>query len=200
MPRFDPFDGRPLDSLTLGDLDRLCKEEIKEGQWVEYKSQWTSSKVARASASFANSDGGGTVVVGIEAVELLPTKVVGVQFRGELETAAVTTIRQLVDPVPDFEVGSVQMSDGKVCLVLSVHPGGDPPYVMSDGAILVRTPANSEPVTAKDRESIDRLFARGRRGEDWARQTRDHLMSGWVGFAGTPDWFGSGRSHAPSVD
>lgn len=189
MPRFDPFGDKPLDSLTLDDLERLRIEEIKEGQWVEYKSQWTSSKVARACASFANSDGGGTIVVGIEADELLPTKVVGVEFSGEIETAAVTAIRQRVDPIPDFEVGSVFLPDGKVCLALRVHPGGDPPYVMGDGSILVRTPANSEPISAKDRESIDRLFARGRRGEDWARQTRDRLMNGWIGSARTPDWF-----------
>lgn len=189
MPRFDPFGGRPLDSLTPLDLEGLLTEEIREGQWVEYKSQWTPVKVARACASFANSDGGGTVVVGIEADQLLPTKVAGVEFKGEIETGAATAIRQRVDPVPDFEVGSVLLPDGKVCLVLRVHPGADPPYVMNDGAILVRTPVNSEPISAKDRESIDRLFARGQRGEDWARETRDRFMNDYAGSATTPGWF-----------
>jgi hypothetical protein len=189
MPRFDPFGGRALDSLTAHDLERLIKEDVREGQWVEYKSDWTSVKVARACASFANSEGGGTIVVGMEADQLLPTKVTGLEFNGEIETAAATAIRQLVDPVPDFEVASVVLPDGKVCLVTRIHPGADPPYVMSNGAILVRTPANSEPISARDRESIDRLFALGKRGEEWARQIRNGVLSGWLGSARTPDWF-----------
>lgn len=129
------------------------------------------------------------MIVGVEAEQLLPSRIVGVDFNGEIETAAVTAIRHLVDPVPDFEVGSVVLPDGKVCLAIRVHPGSDPPYVMNDGAILVRTPANSEPISAKDRLSIDRLFSRGHRGEGWARQERDRLIGNSLGSARNPDWF-----------
>jgi hypothetical protein len=67
------------------DLQALIGDQVPEGLFVEYKRDWSSKKVARAVASFANSQGGGWLIIGVEANKLLPTKIVALQDRGDLE-------------------------------------------------------------------------------------------------------------------
>jgi hypothetical protein len=60
-----PFE-RKLGQLARSDLEGLIEPEPRpEGLFVEYKSAWQAKKVARAVCSFANSEGGGTLVVGV---------------------------------------------------------------------------------------------------------------------------------------
>lgn len=177
MVRYRPFGDTRLAELVEQDLQRLVDDGVLEGLFVEYKRDWAPEKVARAAASFANSESGGTIVVGIEADKLAPTNVVGVDVQGELAASAVQAIRSLVDPTPDFRPFEVALSNGRRCLVVEVPEGTEPPYVMvRSGLVLERTPTSSEPVSARNRETIDRLYHRGRRGIEWATKRGKELI------------------------
>lgn len=188
MVRFDPFEEVDLTRLTPDHFARLVRNKVLEGLWVEYKSQWTAEKVARAVASFANSEGGGTVVVGVSAEGLEPVDAGGFEFPGEIEAAVVNALRSHVDPIPRCEVGSTTSSDGNVLLAIRVPPGSDPPYMMKNGAVLVRTPTSSEPIRLNDRESMDRLYRRGRGGEEWALAQREARLQSVHAMATFPRW------------
>jgi predicted HTH transcriptional regulator len=123
---FPPFGDKALDELEAGDLDRLISEPVEEGLFVEYKSAWTPAKVARAVASFANSPGGGTLIVGVEADGLIPVKLVPLANDGQLEERVVQTIRSSVAPVPSFRPRAVPVGD-KACIVVEVPEGTQPP-------------------------------------------------------------------------
>jgi hypothetical protein len=143
-------------------------EPVPEGLFVEYKRDWEPKKVARAAASFANSDGGGTVVVGIEAEKLRPIRVVGVEDDGGLEERVTNAIRSNVAPIPSFRSRAVPIREDRACVVVEVPSGLQPPYIfIPSGTVLVRTPTSSEPIKATDRETIDRLYRAGTRGEEW---------------------------------
>lgn len=169
--RYSPFGGKALDKVAADDIREVVVNEIREGVFVEYKSDWSPEKVARAVASFANNDGGGTVVVGVASKGLLPVDASGFQVAGDAAEMAVQAIRSNVDPVPDFRVHAVEMGSGKVALVIEVPEGTDPPYIyVKKGQVLVRTPTSSEPILENDRSHLDRLFSRGQRGREWAAQ------------------------------
>jgi hypothetical protein len=71
---FQPFGAKHLSEIDQADLQALIGDQVPEGLFVEYKRDWSSKKVARAVASFANSQGGGWLIIGVEANKLLPTK------------------------------------------------------------------------------------------------------------------------------
>jgi len=65
----------------------------RKGLYLEYEVAWTSGQAARSVASFANSYGGGTLVVGVEAHSLKPTGLVPIAMgEGELAEAAVSVL------------------------------------------------------------------------------------------------------------
>lgn len=176
--RWRPF-SKPLKGLGPSDFEGLISPEpIPEGLFVEYKRDWQPKKVARAVASFANSPGGGTVIVGIEAEKLEPRSVVGVEMNaGELEEAAVHAIRSSVAPTPDFRLRAIPCGDDRSCLVVEVPEGTQPPYLLiRTGQILERTQTSSEPVPVHNRATLDRLFGRGERGRRWALEEAERLI------------------------
>jgi Schlafen, AlbA_2 len=175
---FRPFGEKHISEIQPQDLQALITEEVPEGLFVEYKSEWASHKVARAVASFANSPGGGWLIVGIEAAGLLPKAIAPLDDNGDLEERVVQTVRSSVTPVPPFAPRAVETEPGKAGLVVHVPEGTQPPYILvRTGQVLVRTATSSEPVGINDREALDRLFARGERGSIWARKFADGLRA-----------------------
>jgi hypothetical protein len=170
---FQPFGAKHLSEIDQADLQALIDDQVPEGLFVEYKRDWSSRKVARAVASFANSQGGGWLIVGVEANKLLPTKIVALQDTGDLEERVVHTIRSSVAPVPTFVPRAVQINPGMACIVVQVLEGTQPPYILiRTGQVLIRTATSSEPVNVHDREA---LFALGERGRIWAREQAEAL-------------------------
>lgn len=173
---FAPFGPKHLSGIDVGDLKALIQNEIPEGLFVEYKSEWAPHKAARAVASFANSPGGGWLIVGMKAEGLLPKEIAALGDTGDLEERVVQTVRSSVAPVPAFSPRAVETENGKACLVVNVPEGTQPPYILvRTGQVLVRTPTSSEPVGIHDRDSLDRLFAMGERGRIWAREQAEAL-------------------------
>src|SRR5215467_12077249 len=107
-----PFD-RALDELTEEDIAALVQDKVQEGLYVEYKGRWASHQAARSVASFANSDGGGTLVVGIEAQSLTPTSLIpDAMSAADLTEAAVSAIRAGIAPIPNFRIKAIEASKG----------------------------------------------------------------------------------------
>jgi hypothetical protein len=159
-------------------------EPVLEGEFVEYKRDWQSKKVARAAASFANSDGGGTLVAGIEAEKLRPTRIVGIEDDGGLEERVTNAIRNNVAPIPSFRSQAVPIGEGRSCIVVEVPSGLQPPYIfIPSGTVLVRTPTSSEPIKATDREAIDRLYRAGKRGEEWGHEIANRDPASFSGIS-----------------
>lgn len=177
--RYKPFGQKPLGDVGVPDLQELISRRVSEGLFVEYKSEWAPHKIARAVASFANSPGGGTLIVGVTADKLYPVDVQGVEHSGDLEERSVQTIRDSVAPTPAFIPVAVHLGNGRACLIIEVPEGTQPPYiVLRTGAVLERTATSSTPVPLQNRDTLDRLFERGRRGELWAhKEAQERIQS-----------------------
>lgn len=156
---------KPLSEVTVGDLADLLDRAVPEGISLEYKREWVPEKIARAIAAMANSVGG-TVVVGMETKDLLPTRLCGFETPGDPAEMVVQLIRDHIAPVPAFRPLSLLLESGTRCLVVEVDEGTSAPYLLTKtGQIIVRTPTSSAPAT---REEVGLLFAKGERGRRWA--------------------------------
>lgn len=168
MVRWSPFDV-PFEDLNESHLQELVQRNVEEGLFLEYKSEFNSEKVARAVASFANDEGGGWLVVGMRADKLSPVELQGVSSFADIEERLVTSVRNLVAPIPSFRVRSIPLSNGNGVLVVQVPQGFETPYLFRPkGSILIRTPTSSEPIQVTDREKLDRLYRQGAGGKRWA--------------------------------
>lgn len=178
MVRFSPFGSTRLEDLTEKDLDGVVAAELPEGLFIEYKRDWTPDKVARAVSSFANSPGGGTVIVGVRADDLIPKEVCGASFPADPSETTEQVIRSNIDPIPNYQLVAIPLSNGTHAVVIEVPEGTLPPYIwVKKGQILVRSNTNSEPMRATDREAIDRLFYRGERGINWAQGELEKVVT-----------------------
>ncbi|MGI9253811.1 MAG: RNA-binding domain-containing protein, partial [Thermomicrobiales bacterium] len=92
------------------------------------------SHVLRDIVAFANGEGG-LVIVGASAAEKRPVHGVDDAEQGVLELRR-EALAQITPAVP-FEIETI-VSDGKPVLMVSVPAGGDKPYALAPGAILVR--------------------------------------------------------------
>jgi hypothetical protein len=112
----------------------------------------------------------------------VPTRIAGILDDGGLEERVTSVVRTLVAPIPRFAARAVAVDEDNACLVVEVPPGLEPPYLfVPNGQVLIRTPTSSEPISINDRETLDRLFSMGRRGDDWAKQRlSDIYTSGLV--------------------
>ncbi len=179
-----PFD-RPLQDLTESDLKALVDGEAHEGLHLECKSVWGSHQAARSVASFANSDGGGTLIVGVEAKSLIPTALSPDSMSAtQLTEAAVIALRAGIAPIPNFRVKGIDASNGGSYVVVEVPSGLEPPYIhIRSGQVLTRNPIGSEPIQIHDRETLDRLYRQGRRGREWAqKEAADAMVNCGGGF------------------
>lgn len=169
--RWRPFD-KPLEDLSIDDLERLRDEKIEESLFLEYKSQWSSGQIAKSIAGFANTEGG-TLVVGMTTTGRTPVELVGLEHSGDIGESLDQVVRSSIAPRPAFHFRVVQNRAGKPCLVVEIPraTNGRPYLVTTTGQVMRRTQTATEPAT---REYLDRLFLEGRAGERWARE---HALS-----------------------
>jgi hypothetical protein len=175
---YRPF-AKELQDLTTSDLSEITGRPIPESHFVEYKSQFEKPALIKAVAAFANSDGGGTVLLGVEEHNLVPTAVPGIDITSSLPEQIAQTITSNITPVPDFRLALVPATDpNKVVAIIEVFPGTYPPYMLtSNGLIYVRGEVGSEPVSLRDRAALDRLFHQAERGAVWARGQLERLLN-----------------------
>lgn len=115
---------------------------------------------------------------------------------GIVEEAASSAIRDGVGPTPTYRIRSVQAEEG-CYLIVEIEEGLEPPYIhISSGQILERTPRGSEPVPIQSRDTLDRLYARGRRGQEWAAR---HVRTVWEEVGGLGTSYGAVIGIVPTV-
>ena len=169
--RFTPFD-KAHDELSAEDLESL--REVREGWYVEYKSQLPSTGVlAKSLSSFANQYGGWLFL----GVDETPDSLTAGTYPGieneklpevleSLRNAAKDIIRPQVayqHRVLEGPVETLGLSSNRSVVVVRVPEGSNTPHIHNDGRIYIRIGDSSSPIPATDKATFDLLY---RRGED----------------------------------
>lgn len=157
---YNPFN-KIISEIKYEDLEKLIKNNISEGWFIEYKSSFPKNKkIADSIASFANSEGG-WYIVGIEEKEneSSPSEIVGIDIEDNKKpTDKITNIiKDNITPIPYFESRIVNIAKNKVVLIVQVFEGHDAPYI-SNGSIYIRVGETSKPVAIDDRYQFDKLL------------------------------------------
>jgi len=162
---YTPFE-KSLEELTASDLESLIKNEITEGYWIEYKSEFQpSKKIAKSIASFANTYGG-WYFIGVEAdkTKNVATKICGFNL-AEIPNPIDKfreSIKANIDPVPIFHSMLIEIGSGKCVLVAQIPDNQETPFITKEGRIYRRVSDSSDPVSEDNRYAIDRLVDNGK--------------------------------------
>ena len=169
--RYTPFN-RAHDELSAADLESL--REVREGWYVEYKSQLPRTRdLAKSLSSFANQYGGWLFL----GVDENPDSQTAGTFSGienekvpevleSLRNAAKDIVRPQVayqNRVLEGPIETIGLSSNRSVVVVRVPEGSDTPYIHNDGRIYIRIGDSSSPIPATDKATFDLLY---RRGED----------------------------------
>ena len=169
--RFTPFDKR-FDELSAADLESLT--DVREGWYVEYKSQLPSTRdLAKSLSSFANQYGGWLFL----GVDEEPDSLTAGAFPGvenerlpevleSLRNAAKDVVRPQVSyqhRIFEGPVSAMDLGPNRSIVVVRVPEGSNTPYIHNDGRIYIRIGDSSSPTPATDKATFDLLY---RRGED----------------------------------
>lgn len=197
MP-FNPFDVPIGNKLSADDLKKLLERNVAEGYQVEYKSAFPANdKIGRSIASFANTYGG-WYFVGVEADKFnnVPTNICGFSLTTFNDPIAKVrdVIKYHVDPMPTIFPQVVMLDSASAVLVVHIPSEQETPFIASDGRIYRRNADSSDPVSEKDRYTIDRLVDNGRnlvkRFEDFCEDerafSRAESKKGWVNIFLSP--------------
>jgi hypothetical protein len=169
--RFTPFD-KAQDELSAEDLESL--REVREGWYVEYKSQLPSTRnLAKSLSSFANQYGG-WLFLGVDETpdSLTAGTCLGIESEKlpevleSLRNAAKDIVRPQVayqHRVLEGPVETIGLSSNRSVVVVRVPEGSNTPYIHNDGRIYIRIGDSSSPIPATDKATFDLLY---RRGED----------------------------------
>ncbi len=162
------FLDKPVDRLTMVDLDELRSVERPEGLYLEFKRDIGNRQVARSVAAFANTHGG-RLLLGVEADKQknIITGIPGLPLVEGLQERVKNLVLDSITPVPLFEPQLIEVGSGRVVMVVDVPESPNAPHLLrSSGQLYVRTPVSSDPVPADDRATVDRLYARSEAARD----------------------------------
>ena len=167
--RYPPFD-RQHGDLSTSDLEIL--KEVREGWYVEYKSQLpTTQNLAKSLSSFANQHGG-LLFLGVDDD---PESLTAASFPGiangdvprvleSLRNASKDIIRpQVVYQTRELEGpnDTIGLEPNRSVIVVHIPEGPNTPYIHNDGRIYIRIGDSSSPISAKDKATFDLLYQRG---------------------------------------
>jgi hypothetical protein len=183
VSHYSPFDDS-LRQLSAANLAALTS--VREGWYVEYKSQIVSaSSVAKSISAFANTYGG-WLFYGIKEKskdESVAGSFVGIDsadldaFQQTIRQAAAT----LVTPSPHFDLTilrgpcpEIGLEDNRAVICLQIPRSLNTPHVHKGGQIYRRISDGSEPRPENDRFILDQLWRRAdkfRRGyRKWVKR------------------------------
>ena len=169
MRKYSPFD-KSIDELQASDLAVL--RDVKEGWYVEYKSQVPKgAALAKAVSALANTYGG-WLFLGIE--EKSKEDPVAGSYPGIPSGEVESTVQRLrqsahahLSPIPHFEskvlegpCSKIQLADTASIVAVEVPQSHTTPHVHKDGRIYRRVADSSEPKAETDRFILDQLWRR----------------------------------------
>lgn len=157
---YNPFN-KSISEIEYNDLEKLIKDNISEGWFVEYKGSFPKNKkIANSIASFANSEGG-WYIIGIEEDEMesKPSEIIGFDLETNKKPADKITniVKDNINPIPYFESKLIEIPGKKYVLVIQVFEGNDTPYI-SNGSVYIRVGETSKPLAINDRYQYDKLI------------------------------------------
>ena len=161
---------RPFDELDVDDVRELLRRvgEERESLFFERKSELRRDLLGKSCAAFANTMGGLLVVgVGDEDDEIR-----GVEpASGEPQVWVKDVLRGSVVPLPPFRARHIEVSDGRVLLLVLVEESSTTPHLLvRQGAIYVRNPGSSDPLPIGDQRRLNDLQQRGIESREGAVQ------------------------------
>ncbi|MCK4734290.1 MAG: ATP-binding protein, partial [Methanophagales archaeon] len=148
------------------DLEILRENNISEGVYIEYKSDFpNNTKIAHSIASFANMYGG-WYFIGVKTDDdNVPNDFLG--FKLSKHPNPKETIRNIalshINPFPLFDSKLIKVDDERGILAVLIHESIEPPHITKDGRIYRRNGEGGDPVAENDRYAIDRLYDRSKR-------------------------------------
>ena len=149
-----------ISEIRFDDIKSLKDKNIKEGWFVEYKSENIKpQKLGKSVSSFANQEGG-WIFIGVEAgKDNCPSGNYGhkIQQDNILDWIRNSIVGN-ISPVPVFEVASLFTDNNEEIIVIKVPRGDDAPYICSDGRIYSRNDCGSDPI--KDKYILNELHKR----------------------------------------
>ena len=166
--RYTPFD-KDLSELDPQDLATL--NAVREGWYVEYKSESIKPRsIAKSLSSFANHYGG-WLFFGVKsgaddtASKFVVSRRQGI---GPLLESLRNASKDLLHPsvvyryrVFEGPISLIGMQGGRSLIAVRIPRGADTPYVHNDGRVYVRVGDSSQPTTLTDRSTFNILAQRG---------------------------------------
>jgi len=167
--RYNPFGEKTIQELEASDL--VVLRAVREGWYVEYKSETVSTQsIAKSLAAFANHYGG-WVFYGVKGRRDSGAESFPGVADGDL-SAFIQNIRNAakdaVNPPPYYEhvilngpCTAIDLPADRSVVALAVPSGPDTPYVHANGRIYRRIADASDPRAETDRLALDQLWQRG---------------------------------------
>ena len=179
MSTYSPFD-KPINSLLVSDLATL--KSIREGWYIEYKSQWVSARsVAKSLSAFANTYGG-WLFFGIEENQKEDPTAGSFPGISDNELQLISqrlrqSVAEYLTPIPYYETiclhgpcDAIGLRDGVSVIVIEVPQSNTAPHIHKDGRIYRRAADSAEPKPETDRFLLDQLWQRADTVRDEVRE------------------------------
>lgn len=128
-----PFN-KPIDQITLTDLQRLITDGILEKKGLDYKRQFTDDnmKLLCNLTSFANAVGG-YLIYGIDEKDGIPVEIMGIDSTSiDSEKLRIENLmRDGVEPrIPGFNLHPISIGEGKSVLIVHIPRSWAAPHMV----------------------------------------------------------------------
>lgn len=166
---YNPFD-KEIDDLEFNDLKKLIDKQIKEGFYIEYKSDFQKgNKIAKSIASFANTHGG-WYFVGVEDEEdtNIAKDLVGFDIKKnrQPQERIRSIAKEHIHPLPIFYLKLIEFKKDRGILVIFIPESFETPHILSNGVVYRRNGEESSPIKETDRYTLDKLYRKSINFED----------------------------------
>jgi len=135
------LDAKPLEDLTLSDLQKLIDDEVSEITRIDYKSELKISagdakrEFLSDVSSFANAKGG-YIIVGMQETAGKPTAITGIEIENpDAEIRRLDNlVRDLIVPrIPGVYMKEIQVEGNRYCIVIRIQQSWVKPHMVEMG-------------------------------------------------------------------
>lgn len=158
---YNPFN-KEIDELEFSDLKKLIDNQIREGFYIEYKSDFQKgNRIAKSIASFANTHGG-WYFIGIKDNDNtnIAKELVGFDLKENKQP--IERIRDIsrdyISPIPVFFSKLIDFENDRAILIIFIPESYETPHILSDGVVYRRNGEVSDPIKETDRYTLDKLY------------------------------------------